>query len=119
MYTLGLAQPFSDKGFLCRKAAKEMKEIVHISMGDILRAERDTPSSPWAKEIEDDIRKGKLVSSELTAVLLQSHVFKALLAGHRKFIIDGFPRTVKQAILFEKKVCTQIKTRSFGSLPHS
>jgi UMP-CMP kinase len=81
-----------------------MDDIDHICMGDILRAERNTPGSPWAEEIEYQIREGGLVRSELSTELLQSHISKALEGGRRKFILDGFPRKVDQAILYEKKV---------------
>jgi UMP-CMP kinase len=81
-----------------------MEDIDHICMGDILRAERNTPGSPWAEEIEYQIREGGLVRSELSTELLQSHISKALEGGRRKFILDGFPRKVDQAILYEKKV---------------
>jgi UMP-CMP kinase len=96
-----------------------MKGIDHICMGDILRAERDTPSSPWAKEIEDQIRKGGLVPSQLSMKLLQSHISKALVRGQRKFILDGFPRKVDQAILFEKKVRQPNKIHGVWLTSHS
>ena len=81
-----------------------MKEIDHICMGDLLRAERNTPGSPWAEEIQHHMREGGLVPSDLSMSLLQSYLSKALEGGRRKFILDGFPRKIDQAILFEKKV---------------
>ena len=99
-----LGGPCAGKGFLCTKAAQEIEDIDHICMGDILRAERSTPGSPWAEEIERQIREGGLVRSELSMELLQLHISKALERRRRKFFLDGFPRKVDQAILFEEKV---------------
>ena len=82
-------------------------------MGDILRAEKNAPDSPWAKEIDKHMREGGLVPSELSVELLQSHLSKALGEGRRKFVLDGFPRKIEQAILFEKKVC---RSREFTFL---
>lgn len=73
-------------------------------MGDILRAERNKPGSLWAEEIEYHMREGGLVPSELSMKLLQSHISTAMEGGRKKFILDGFPRKIEQAILFEKKV---------------
>jgi UMP-CMP kinase len=92
------------KGFLCIKVAHEVEDIDHICMGGILRAERNTPNSSWVKEIEQQMREGDLVRSELSMELLQSHISKVLEGGRRKFILDGFSRKVDQAILFEEKV---------------
>lgn len=81
-----------------------MKDIDHICMGDLLRAETNTPGSPWAAEIQYHMREGGLVPSELSMDLLQIYLTKALEGGRRKFILDGFPRKIDQATLFEKKV---------------
>lgn len=74
-------------------------------MGDILRAERNKPDSPWAEKIKHEMREGGLVPSELSLELLQSHISQAMRGGRKKFILDGFPRKIDQADLFEKKVC--------------
>ena len=74
-------------------------------MGDILRAERNKLGSPCREEIEYHMREGGLVPSELSMRLLQFHISEAMKGGRKKFILDGFPRKVDQAILFEKQVC--------------
>lgn len=62
--------------------------FVHLSAGDLLRAERDS-GSPDGAMIEAIIREGKIVPVEVTIRLLQ----KAMEAsGGSKFLIDGFPR---------------------------
>lgn len=94
-----------------------MKDIDHICMGDILRAERNTPGSKWAEEIEYHMREGGLVPSELSMKLLRSHISKAMGGERKKFILDGFPRKIDQAILFEKEVHRSKASVVFGSPP--
>lgn len=74
-------------------------------MGDILRAEKNMPGSPWSEEIDHQMREGGLVSDELSMTLLQSYISKAMKDGRQRFILDGFPRKIEQAVLFEEKVC--------------
>lgn len=110
-----LGGPCAGKGFLCSKAAEELKDIDHICMGDILRAEILEPTSQWAEEIKEHMREGRLVPTELSMKLLESHITKATMGGRKKFILDGFPRKIDQAILFEKKVCCSLKlSPAFG-----
>lgn len=102
---MNLGGPCAGKGFLCSKAVEALSDIDHISMGDILRAERNKAGSPYAEEIEHQMREGGLVSSELSLELLQFHIALAMEGGRRKFLLDGFPRKLDQVTLFKKKVC--------------
>ena len=102
---MSVGGPCAGKGFLCSKTVEELNDIAHISMGDILRAERNKAGSPYAEEIERQMREGGLVSSELSLELLQTHIAMAMERGRRKFILDGFPRKLDQFTLFTKKVC--------------
>lgn len=69
-------------------------ELVHLSTGDILRAEvaAGTDLGIQAKAIMD---AGKLVSDEIVIGMI-SHKIDAN-SGAKGFIFDGFPRTVAQA----------------------
>lgn len=96
--------PCAGKGFYCGKAVKELEEVEHACMGDILRAERDRPGSQWAEQIQEHIHEGSLVPGELSVDLLQMHILEKLAAGRTKFIVDGFPRKIEQAVSFEKRV---------------
>ena len=99
-----LGGPCAGKGFLCGKAAQEIEDVDHICMGDILRAEIDKLDSPWAEQIQYQMREGGLVRSDLSMRLLHSYIFAATMAGRKKFLLDGFPRNIDQAVLYEKNV---------------
>ena len=69
--------------------------IPHISTGDMLRAAiaSNTPLGERAKEFID---KGELVPDELILDVIASRLTEADTA--RGFLLDGFPRTVPQAV---------------------
>lgn len=73
---------------------KEKYELVHLSTGDIFRAniKGETELGKLAKSYID---KGKLVPDEVTIGLLGSELDKH--KGANGFIFDGFPRTTAQA----------------------
>jgi UMP-CMP kinase len=61
---------------------------VHLSAGDLLRAERKSGSDK-AQLINDYIAEGKIVPVEITVGLLMDAI-KA--NGGKRFLVDGFPR---------------------------
>ena len=81
-----------------------MENINHCCMGDMLRTERDRPDSPWAEQIQHQMREGGLVRPELSVELLESYISQAINASNKRIILDGFPRSIEQAVLFEQKV---------------
>ncbi|CAG8608460.1 6462_t:CDS:10 [Ambispora gerdemannii] len=100
-----LGGPGSGKGTQCEQL-EQMYGLVHISTGDLLRQEvaNDTEIG---QEIKNAMEEGKMVSNDVTTKLL-SQAMEA--AGHdvSGFLIDGFPRTMDQAIEFENNIgsCT-------------
>ena len=53
---------------------------VHLSAGDLLRAERNTPGSQYGELIENHIRNGTIVPVEITCHLLDVvYTFKSVL----------------------------------------
>jgi UMP-CMP kinase len=71
---------------------------VHLSAGDLLRAERLKQGSKLADEINACITAGKLVASEVTCQLLRNamqYAFANKSNGESvsHFLIDGFPRS--------------------------
>ncbi|KAG5457316.1 MAG: uridylate kinase [Olpidium bornovanus] len=52
--------------------------------------------------IETCLKEGKIVPMEVTIALLQN-AMKA--SGSHRFLIDGFPRAMDQAMKFEEQVC--------------
>lgn len=97
-----LGGPGVGKGTQCAKLVAE-HDFVHLSAGDLLREERSRPGSPYSELIEHYIREGKIVPHEITISLLRDAMRAHL--GRRRFLIDGFPRSVEQGIEFEMLVC--------------
>ena len=73
---------------------KETFELVHISTGDVFRAniKGNTPLGVLAQSYMD---KGELVPDAVTVDMLSAEVAKN--PNAKGFIFDGFPRTVAQA----------------------
>ncbi|MFV0322642.1 MAG: adenylate kinase [Alphaproteobacteria bacterium] len=89
--------PGAGKGTQAR-LIEDKFEIVQLSTGDMLRAERDS-GSPLGKEIEAVISKGQLVSDELISEMISNRIEKADCANG--FILDGYPRTLEQASMLD------------------
>lgn len=68
--------------------------LVHLSTGDILRAEIKN-GSELGKQVDAIISKGQLVSDELIIAMLEQEISRH--ADANGFIFDGFPRTQVQA----------------------
>ncbi|EXJ96217.1 cytidylate kinase [Capronia coronata CBS 617.96] len=80
--------------------------FVHLSAGDLLRQEQDTKDSKYGQLIKDYIKDGKIVPMEITVKLLENAMRANLDSdGTGKFLIDGFPRKMDQAMFFEQSVC--------------
>lgn len=73
--------------------------IPHISTGDIFRdaISKGTPMGVKAKEFID---KGELVPDEITVGIVRERLLKK--DTENGFLLDGFPRTLDQAIALEK-----------------
>jgi len=100
MFFFILGGPGSGKGTQCAKIKEEFN-FLHFSTGDLLRAEVKKGSEKGAM-IEDLMKNGKLVSSEITVQLLKEAIESNKSANG--ILIDGFPRNLEQAKLFEKEV---------------
>lgn len=85
-----LGGPGSGKGTMCRRICEEYGWI-HLSAGDLLRAERKDPSSKDGELINECIKEGKIVPVEITLGLLKRAMEKS---GSSDFLVDGFPRNL-------------------------
>ncbi|KAF7513654.1 hypothetical protein GJ744_007705 [Endocarpon pusillum] len=80
--------------------------FVHLSAGDLLRAEQDRSGSKYGQLIKDYIKDGQIVPMEVTVKLLENAMHaKMSNDGIGRFLIDGFPRKMDQAAFFESSVC--------------
>jgi UMP-CMP kinase len=102
-----LGGPGAGKGTQCANLVREY-HFTHLSAGDLLRAEQDRPGSEFGKLIKDYIKNGAIVPMEVTVQLLENAMTEALQknkSNKGKFLIDGFPRKMDQALKFEEAVC--------------
>ena len=102
MYNLILfGPPGAGKGTQAIKIAQKFNWI-HISTGDILRAEVGA-GSPLGLKVKAVMEAGHLVSDELLIEIMKSVFEKHENAGG--FVFDGFPRTLNQAEELDKLLC--------------
>ncbi|KAL4450880.1 hypothetical protein ABPG74_011722 [Tetrahymena malaccensis] len=90
--------PGSGKGTQCERLVRDY-HFEHISVGDLVRDEvkRGTPEG---LKFKDASAKGELVPDHLVVAL----IIKAIKSRKSfRFLIDGFPRNVEQAKMFEMK----------------
>lgn len=93
MYIIMLGAPGSGKGTLAKELSKEYN-LVHISTGDIFR-ENIKKQTELGKEAYKYISNGLLVPDEITIGLVKSRLSEDDVKSGA--ILDGFPRTAKQA----------------------
>lgn len=98
MHILLMGPPGAGKGTQAARLVEEFK-IPHISTGDMFRAavKEGTPLGMQAKACMD---KGQLVPDEVTIGIVKERLSKA--DCKKGFILDGFPRTVEQAVALDK-----------------
>lgn len=119
-----LGGPGSGKGTQCKLICEEFG-FKHLSAGDLLRAERNSPQSKYGEMIERHIQEGRIVPVEVTCSLLE----KAMLEhcdelekeamkhdGDKKednlrgkFLIDGFPRNEDNLTGWTKQLAEKVE----------
>lgn len=65
-----LGAPGSGKGTQCSNIVSQYN-YVHLSAGDLLRAERNRPGSELAETIEEHIRAGQIIPVAVTCSLIE------------------------------------------------
>ena len=112
-----LGGPGAGKGTQCEKLVADFG-FKHLSAGDLLRAEQDRPDSQYGQLIKDCIKEGLIVPLEVTIKLIENAMKETLASppsfpegsalsagwvdGKGRFLIDGFPRKMDQALMFDK-----------------
>ncbi|KAI5009722.1 probable adenylate kinase 6, chloroplastic [Hordeum vulgare subsp. vulgare] len=74
--------------------------VPHIATGDLVRHELAS-SGPLSKQLSEIVNHGKLVSDEIIINLLSKRLEEGEGKGELGFILDGFPRTIRQAEILE------------------
>src|SRR6188474_917746 len=88
-----IGPPGSGKGTQAVRLA-ERYAIPHISTGEILRS-AVRAGTELGRQVADIMAKGSLVSDELMTDLVRARLKEPDVA--RGFVLDGYPRTVRQA----------------------
>lgn len=95
-----LGKPGGGKGTISGKILKDFPIFQHVSTGDILR-QHVLDQSPLGLEAKKFMDAGKLVPDELMIEVVMDDATPYLEDG-KALLLDGFPRTLKQAIALEK-----------------
>jgi adenylate kinase len=99
MKIIFLGPPGAGKGTYASRLSPILK-VPQISTGDIFRAEVAS-GSVLGKKLDAIMKKGELVPDELTVKTLMARIGKP--DCRNGFILDGFPRTINQAEMLDKK----------------
>jgi len=108
-----LGGPGAGKGTQCSRLVEDYG-FCHLSAGDLLRSEQHREGSQFGELIQNCIREGSIVPMEVTVKLLENAMAAALKEGRPgdgwadgrgRFLVDGFPRKMDQAIKFDEEVC--------------
>jgi UMP-CMP kinase len=86
-----LGGPGAGKGTQCSRIVENFG-FVHLSAGDLLRAERKKTGSENAVLINHYIKEGKIVPVEITIELIKQAMQHNVKEGNSQFLVDGFPR---------------------------
>ncbi|KAA8534315.1 hypothetical protein F0562_031858 [Nyssa sinensis] len=74
--------------------------VPHIATGDLVREELSS-GGPLSSQLAQIVNQGKLVSDEIIINLLSRSLEAGVAQGKSGFILDGFPRTIRQAEILE------------------
>ncbi|XP_063288650.1 adenylate kinase isoenzyme 1 [Pelobates fuscus] len=93
--------PGSGKGTQCERIVTKYG-YTHLSTGDLLRAEVSS-GTERGKTLSAIMEKGELVPLDTVLDMLRDAMI-AKADVSKGFLIDGYPREVKQGVEFEKKI---------------
>ncbi len=100
-----IGAPGAGKGTQAR-LLQERRGIPQISTGDMFR-EMKTLDTPLAREVQEIMAAGKLISDDVTYKIVQDRTSRD--DCRNGFILDGYPRTAVQAEQLEALAAEQTK----------
>nr|GMD32077.1 probable adenylate kinase 6, chloroplastic [Ipomoea batatas] len=74
--------------------------VPHIATGDLVRHELSA-RGPLSSQLAEIVNQGRLISDEIIIDLLSKRLEAGESKGESGFILDGFPRTIRQAEILE------------------
>ena len=92
-----LGAPGAGKGTQCKRIVDKYG-LLHLSSGDILRQER-AAETELGRKAQSYMDSGGLVPDEVIVEMMAGAISKSPQSG---FVLDGFPRTVEQAVELDK-----------------
>ena len=98
-----IGAPGAGKGTQAR-LLQERKGILQISTGDMFR-EMKTLDTPLAREVQEVMKSGKLVSDNITYRMVEDRTSRPDIG--ETYVLDGYPRTAVQAEQLEKLASEQ------------
>jgi adenylate kinase len=103
-----LGAPGAGKGTQCKNIVVQYG-LLHLSSGDILRQER-AAGTELGQKAQSYMDSGGLVPDEIIIEMMTKAIKNAPDAG---FLLDGFPRTVNQAVELDKSLTDNEMTIDF------
>ena len=103
MILIFFGPPGAGKGTQAKFIAKKLN-IVHLSTGDILR-EILSQKSDLSNKLNKIMNSGQLVSDIILNEIVSERIKRT--DCHNGFLLDGYPRTMDQAIFLDKKISHQ------------
>ncbi len=96
-----LGAPGAGKGTQCKRIVARYG-LMHLSSGDILRRQR-AAGTELGQKAQSYMDSGALVPDDIIVEMMAAAVRKTPEAG---FILDGFPRTVNQAVELDESLAS-------------
>jgi adenylate kinase len=96
-----LGAPGAGKGTQCKRIV-DRYELSHLSRGDILRRQR-AAGTELGKKAQSYMDSGALVPDDVIVAMMVDAIRGAPKAG---FVLDGFPRTVNQAVELDRSLAS-------------
>ena len=97
-----LGAPGAGKGTQCKYIVEKYR-LLHLSSGDILRRHR-SQGTALGKKAQQFMDSGALVPDDIIIDMMIDEIGKVTAGG---YVLDGFPRTVKQAQNLDKALETK------------